>query len=151
MRRFLFYLIQSTWGVLQNLAGFAVFLRYLGHPHKWYHGAVVTTWDSVDSLSLGMFIFLSPGRNLRTDKTGDERERRLLVHEYGHTVQSLILGPLYLFLIGIPSFVWAKLPQLRSRRRKSGTSYFRFYTERWANALGERATNEPSMGEAKID
>lgn len=33
----------------------------------------------------------------------------LLVHEYGHTIQSMILGPLYLIVIGIPSTLWGFL------------------------------------------
>lgn len=33
----------------------------------------------------------------------EELSNQLLVHEYGHTIQSLMLGPLYLAIIGIPS------------------------------------------------
>ena len=52
-------------------------------------------------------------------------------HEWGHTRQSLLLGPLYLPLVGLPSLLWATWwTPLRS------TSYFRFFTERWADRLG---------------
>mgnify|MGYP007099320789 FL=1 len=31
---------------------------------------------------------------------------KLIQHEYGHTVQSLILEPIWLFVIGLPSLIW---------------------------------------------
>lgn len=40
-------------------------------------------------------------------------------HEFGHTWQSRVLGPLYFFIIGIPSAI-----------SRSST----FYTEEWADA-----------------
>jgi hypothetical protein len=36
-----------------------------------------------------------------------EKDFEFLAHEYGHTLQSKILGPLYLPVIGIPSFISA--------------------------------------------
>lgn len=52
-------------------------------------------------------------------------------HELGHSRQSRILGPLYLFVVGIPSILWAAWWN-EGRNR----SYYSFYTERWADALG---------------
>lgn len=52
-------------------------------------------------------------------------------HEYGHTRQSLYLGPLYLFVVGIPSLLWAWY-----WKSSSGVSYYSFYTEKWADRLG---------------
>lgn len=50
-------------------------------------------------------------------------------HEYGHSIQSRLLGPLYLFVIGIPS-LWsvAFRPDKHSQ----------FYTERWADRLAPK-------------
>jgi hypothetical protein len=53
-------------------------------------------------------------------------------HEYGHTLQSRILGPLYLIVIGIPSLLWAAW--WRSAKVKPG--YYTFFTEVWADKLG---------------
>ncbi len=53
-----------------------------------------------------------------------------LMHEYGHTLQSIILGPLFLPVVGLPSLLWAGLPVFRKYREKSAVSYYRFYTER---------------------
>ena len=56
---------------------------------------------------------------------------KVYAHEYGHTRQSLFLGPFYLLVIGIPSFLWACY-----HKRDKRKSYYWFYTERWADRLG---------------
>jgi hypothetical protein len=66
------------------------------------------------------------------------------VHEYGHTIQSLILGPLYLFVIGIPSIIWCNSKKCVKLRKEKGVSYFDFYPEKWANFLGEKITKLPA-------
>lgn len=53
-------------------------------------------------------------------------------HEWGHTRQSLILGPLYLIVIGIPSIIWAAT----HRTIAPNKPYDWFYTESTANKLG---------------
>ena len=88
---------------------------------------------------------------LKAEYSIEELSRRLLVHEYGHTIQSMILGPLYLFAMGIPSTVWGFVPSLHEKRKKEGLSYFSFFTEKWANALGERITGQKSMENLLID
>lgn len=147
----LYLLLQCTWGLLQTALGAAVFLRYCRLPHFRYHGAVVTVYPLYSSLSLGPFIFLTdkPPRDRGGAVPDREMSRRLLVHEYGHTVQSLILGPLYLPAVGLPSLLWAQLPFCQ-RRWRGTVSYFSFYTERSANRLGERATGDKSTGFANI-
>lgn len=149
--RLLYLLLQCTWGLLQTAAGAAVYWRFRNCPHFRFHGAVVTRYPLYSSLSLGPFIFLTdkPLRDCSGQIPDLEIPRRLLVHEYGHTVQSLLLGPLYLPVIGLPSLLWAQLPVCR-RKWRGKMSYFRFFTERSANRLGELATKEPSMGRAVI-
>jgi hypothetical protein len=53
------------------------------------------------------------------------------MHELGHCRQSQILGWLYLPVIGLPSLLWAAWWN-EGRKR----SYYSFYTERWADRLG---------------
>ena len=88
---------------------------------------------------------------LKNEYTMEELSQRLLVHEYGHTIQSLVLGPLYLIIIGIPSTLWGFLPHYHTKRRTKGISYFSFFTEAWANSLGERVTGQKSMENLMID
>ena len=126
MKKLLFVLGQCTWGSVQSLVGAVMFLCFVGKKHYIFHGAVVTEWNYGGSVSLGQFIFLSKGRD-------DVRP-----HEFGHSIQSLILGPLYLLVIGLPSVLWAGLPVCRSVRCRRRMSYFDFYTERWADRLSAR-------------
>lgn len=62
----------------------------------------------------------------------------IIAHESGHVKQSLYLGPLYLFVIGIPSILWAGLHKAILPRK----SYYWFYTEAWANKLGGLGVNK---------
>ena len=121
--------------------------------HYFYRGAIVTERKDPLSVSLGLFVFTSanPRKDKRTENKIPDEEigKRLLVHEYGHTIQSLILGPLYLIVIGIPSTFWEFLPYYRAKRN-SGVSYFSFFTEKSANYLGEKVTKEKSMEDAVI-
>lgn len=131
MKKLLYILCQCSWGVVQTLVGAVMFLLFASKPHRMYHGAVVTVWNAKGSISLGMFVFLS-------DRHGEALGERVLLHEFGHTIQSLILGPFYLLVIGLPSVIWAGMPPLARLRSRRGISYYRMYTERWANHLGQR-------------
>lgn len=153
VRRILYVLLQCTWGFPQTLLGFCVFLRHIKCRHFGYHGAVVTEWNLPWSASFGLFLFVTdkPVRDRR--KTGRiprfQMARCLLVHEYGHTIQSLLFGPLYLVVMGLPSAAWGFLPYFR-RKRADGRPYSDFFTESLANRLGEWVTGERSMQGAVI-
>ncbi|MCL1812110.1 MAG: hypothetical protein FWG29_01160 [Treponema sp.] len=61
-----------------------------------------------------------------------------LPHEQGHFVQSLLLGPLYWFVIAIPSFTRATLITAGVLKLPAGMNYHdyyhSFYTEKWADS-----------------
>ena len=132
MKQLLYTILQLVWGLPQTLFGFAVFLRWRSAPHSRYHGAIVTEWKKRTGLSLGLFLFVPEG-------TGG---KDFLVHEYGHSIQSLVLGPLYLLVIGLPSAVWCNLPCCGTLRKRKRISYQSFFTERSANKWGEKVTGE---------
>ncbi len=135
-------LLQWTWCLPQNLVGLCISLLCRHGKKMRFHGAFVTAWKFRGCTSMGSFIFM------------DERSMHyepLLVHEFGHTVQSAVLGWLYLPVIWLPSVMWFSLPVLRKYRKHRGVSYYSFYTESWANAWGERFCGKPSMGKAMID
>ena len=60
----------------------------------------------------------------------------LCVHEYGHTIQCLFLGPLYWLVIAIPSVIWCYC--FANYRKKHRVSYEALYCERWATAWGKK-------------
>lgn len=94
--KFLFYLIQFTWGLPVNVIGFLVFLALLpfSKGHAYFHNCVYTRvghhWGG---FSLGMFIVTNEDSTNHTD-----------CHESGHTLQVLFMGVFYFFLVAIPSF-----------------------------------------------
>ena len=138
MKRFLYILCQFTWGLPQNLVGAAFYLYYRakGCPHFPYQGALAVVWTRRSgSMSMGRFLFLHP------DWT--PADRHLLRHEYGHTIQSLLLGPLYLPAVGLPSVLWAGLPCFRRLRVKTRRSYYSVYPESWADRCGARFALAP--------
>jgi hypothetical protein len=72
--------------------------------------------------SLGAYVFI-PG----------EQPERILRHETGHSIQSMIFGPVYRFAVGIPSVI---LFITRRVKKKDEKWYYSHYPENWANRLG---------------
>ena len=104
-----------------------------------YHGALITHFSGHPELanrgciSLGMFVFMS-------DTLEQSRAQRICVHEYGHCVQSLIFGPFFLLVVGLPSIIWAA--RYSARHRLNGIAYTSRYPENNANYWGHLITGE---------
>ncbi|MCR5743962.1 MAG: hypothetical protein K6F92_09640 [Lachnospiraceae bacterium] len=145
LNRIVYWILQWTWGIIQNIVGACIWMVVkLGASRgktTLYRAAFVTPWKLKSSLGIGMFVFLGDW--------DEEHMRRVLVHEYGHTLQSIILGPLFLLFIGLPSFIWAGLPVFENMRRRGRFSYYDPYFENWANVLGERVTHEKAPEKRK--
>lgn len=120
--------IQVTWGLIQTILGGVVFLVHLRSRHAFYRGSILTEWTKTSGLSLGLFIFVP--------HESDGKGRNLISHEYGHTLQSLMLGPLYLIIVGLPSYIWANSKIFKGMRLEKGVHYSRFWIENWADRLG---------------
>ena len=126
MKRHLYTALQFTWGLPQTLLGSAVYFTQRKNGHIFFGNAKVTYWNRPEGLSLGRYIFIP--------KNG----QKLLDHEYGHTIQSLILGPAYLPLIGLPSILWNRLPYFKNKRKITGRDYYSVIFESTASRLGSR-------------
>ena len=116
------YVFLFIWQLPQNIAGFFMWLFFK------MRGDVVkidaTKWSTAykskymsGGISLGMFCFLSEYG--ATQKTSIAHELK------GHTVDSRIMGPLYLFIVGIPSILNAAFDFTKC--------YYDWYPEKWAN------------------
>lgn len=114
------------WLLPQNILGLIVLLiaKLCGAKSEAYRGTIVTKWKHRGCVSLGQFIFVAEYAGEKTIK-----------HEYGHYIDGTCLGWLYLFVIGIPSFIWAGC--FGKYRQKHNISYYDFYTEKRADLLGE--------------
>ena len=131
LSRYLFYFIQFSWGLPVNLIGGLVYLAlYPFCRHERFRNAFISYLPKkFGGLSLGLFVFIAADRD--PEWTRDPR-----IHEYGHTIQCLLLGPLYWVVIGIPSAVWCNC--FEGYRKRRNVSYYALYCESWANKWGER-------------
>lgn len=138
MKKALFILLQCTWGLLQTLIGFGFFLALRKQPHRMYRGCIDTQWNHTGGLSLGLFIFTPPDSQPNADL--------IRVHEYGHAIQSLVLGPLMLF-VGIISIMWGDLPYFSRLRMRRKLPYTACFVEAWASKWGEWVTGDKAIWE----
>lgn len=119
----LLFAMLFLWQLPQNLVALLVMpflgkLTFVDYRHYCLGFAGTRFPKNADGVSLGSFAFFHP------DMADDEFTIR---HEMdGHTVDSKIFGPLYLFVIGIPSAIHILF-------MKKSANYHDFYTERRAN------------------
>ena len=124
-------LILFIWQLPQHIVaiiyfGYLVMMcKDLGIDSR-YKQAIVIPCVMRGAVTLGNYVFV--GLNSEYKET--------VKHELGHTIQSKILGPLYLIVIGIPSITYCGLRRLFPSLRKK--NYYSFYTEKWANNLSEK-------------
>lgn len=124
MKTFLAILIY-IWQLPQNLVGLIIRIFYKKKTSISYKGKMVRVCNGFPGgISLGETIIIMKYPN--TKDTWDT-----VKHEYGHSIQSKYLGWFYLFVIGIPSILWAVW-----WNPKRNVSYYSFYTEKWADKLG---------------
>lgn len=138
MKKVLFIILQCTWGLLQTLVGLGFFIANRKRNHRMYRGCIDTQWNHHGGLSLGLFIFTPPD--------SQSNANLIRVHEYGHAVQSLFLGPLMLF-VGIISVAWGNLPYFARLRKEKHLPYTACFVEAWASSWGEWATGEKAIWE----
>ena len=134
--RVLFYIIQWTWGLPVNIVGVIAYLfctRILKYEKGKFGNAfiVYVPWNA-GGLSMGLFIFMKANHH------SERWSYNTRIHEYGHTWQCLLLGPLYYLVIAIPSVIWCNV--FASYRKKNNISYYKLYCEGWANNWGQKAT-----------
>lgn len=126
---FILLIINFTWCLPQNIIGLIYFLVVKIKKQSELSlmvGANIIVFTTMvrGGVSLGRYIFLSNGSSFNSVK-----------HECGHTWQSYILGPLYLLVIGIPSILWNRF------FCKHPEKYYTFWTEKWADKLGNVKRN----------
>lgn len=148
----LFSFVQCTWGICQTLVGLIFFLIFIKNPHGFYRGCVITKWNAYSGLSLGLFIFIPDEKCEELKKHANHSQEELvrrcnmiLVHEYGHSIQSFVLGPLFI-IPGLCSICWGRMKRYIQLREKYKVPYSFFWVEHWANSWGERITKLPSIG-----
>ena len=135
------WIFAFTWELPQSLL--ALFLRFVLKTKRYTltgtekTGPVILVHfnNYLSSFSLGEFIFIM------------QREchspffSHTLSHETGHSIQSRILGPLYLILVALPSVIWNLCSRSSGRAgRWMRRNYYNTPWESSADSLGERLT-----------
>ena len=134
--------MKDIWQLPQNLLGAAVSVSPAISTRIPYLGKSVCFWPSTMGMSLGRYIFLP--EEILPESADALSTVPMFRHEYGHTIQSAFLGPLYLVVVGLPSLVWANLPCLKRLRKKRDISYYDFPIERDATNRGEKFFGLPA-------
>ena len=125
-----FYLLSFTWGFIMSFIGLITILTLwaMGNKPKIFHRRIYVeyghNWGGVD---LGCFFVVSKGSN-----------HRLLAHEAGHGIQNAIFGPLFPFVVAIPSAIryWYREFKYNRQGKKAPTAYDAIWFEGWATDLG---------------
>lgn len=112
MNKFIFYLLSFTWGLPMTLIGCIVSLILLitGHkPKKYGYSWYFEIGNNWGGLELGV-VFL----------TNKNPSTYIKNHELGHGIQNCYWGPLFPFVISIPSAIryWYREYLVRSKKKK---------------------------------
>ena len=122
----LFKLLLGFYEIFQNTLGYLEYKRYkLTINHKFKKSNIVYI-SHFDSHVLGKWVFINPN----TD------DKIILRHEYGHRIQSYLLGPFYLLVIYIPSYlhyIW-----FSNQNKENWNEYYDFFTEKSADKLSRK-------------
>lgn len=105
-------------------------LFVLPYEHKENYKGItyVVSKKMRGGISLGNYIILSYSYKNK------KYYQKVWDHEFGHTRDSKMFGPLYLIVIGLPSLIWAWLYGTVIKPTTNG--YYKFYTEKRADILG---------------
>lgn len=100
MKKFLYYFWSILWNFPTTLIGSIVALALLltgSKPYKFGPTIVVPYKINIGGgFSFSFFTFIN--ENYKSSY-------HILAHEYGHSLQGLILGPFWLLIVGLPSVV----------------------------------------------
>jgi hypothetical protein len=110
------------WQLPQHLLGLILILVFNAKIDIRYTKVRVYRTDKKIGISLGQYIIVHKLAHFTTVK-----------HEYGHSIQSQYLGPLYLLIVGLPSItmnILTRFGVLRAYR------YYDRWPENWADSLG---------------
>ena len=125
------YVLLFIWQLPQNIVGLIFLLVFAIDGDKKVIGETkwTTAWVARKmggGISLGSFVFVD--QNVAT------KPERVAHELMGHTVDSRILGPLYLLVIGLPSAINASFDFTKC--------YYDFFTEKLANKHAGLEVNE---------
>lgn len=131
MNKILYYVLSATWGFIMTFIGLLITLILLMlcyKPHKNIYGWYFEIGENWGGVNLGLCTLTS--RN---------PSEHVLTHEFGHSVQSCIFGPMYIFIVAIPSVVryWYREYLIQVKHRDNLPEYDSIWFEGQATRLGQ--------------
>lgn len=132
LKPFWYYLISFTWGLSVTLVGYVIagFLLLCGYEAKkniygWYF-EIGSNWGGAD---FGMICLVNKNPS-----------RHLLNHEFGHSIQNCIFGPLTWFFVMIPSVIryWLRIFWEKNIEDVKLPPYDYAWFEQQASMFGDR-------------
>lgn len=130
MKELIYNILISIWIFPQNLLGFLIVKLFKAEEHQRGISYFVTKKGKFE-ICLGDYIIFGSTKEISyTD----------ICHEHGHYKQSLMFGPLYLILIGLPSFLRYTYDRVVHQNwgiKKRKRWYYSGYPEKWADKLGK--------------
>ena len=134
MKKILFWLLQLTWGSIMNVIGLGAFLVLVisGHrPRKFHQTVYFIVGSNWGGVNLGFVTIVSRASGEST-----------LRHEHGHFIQNAMYGPLFPFIVAIPSATryhyrnW--LVKTRRKMRSELPNYYSIWFEAQASDFGDK-------------
>lgn len=141
----LYWILSVTWGILMTVPGFLIVLFCMiflkGTPHRNGYSFIVEVGGNWGGLELGAFAIC--GRYATEDgpcysPEWFEHTRR---HEFGHSLQNVVLGPFAIFLSFIPSCIHYHRFNARQRAGVEDEDYEKPWYENTATKYGTIAVN----------
>lgn len=131
----LYYILNIIWGLPMTLIGglISLVLLILGKKPKRYHGAIYFEvghgWSGVN---FGLFFVCA-----------EDVDESVKSHEFGHSLQNCMFGPLMPILVSVPSVMryWYRKLRYHSKGLKPPTEYddawFEGQATEWGNDYKE--------------
>ena len=138
----LYWLLNFTWGFLMTFAGLLVSLVLIcigRKPMRWQRTWFFNVGDSWGGCSIGV-MFLRDSISVES----------INEHEHGHMYQNAILGPLFIFVVAIPSAIRYWHFSICEKKGVKTKDYDAIWFEGNASEIG-RMSSKQSLKEDKKD
>lgn len=133
MKKTLYYLLSFTWGIVMTAIGFligGVLTLFGNRAIKEGPCWCFIVGDNWGGVSLGPVMLMSPANYMAG---------RTVKHEFGHSLQNCVWGPLFPFVIALPSAGrWNKFRILRKKGIKPTEEYDDAWFEGQATEWGNK-------------
>lgn len=139
----LYWIGQLTWGIVMSLIGLItaliciIFLK--GKVHKNGFTFIVEVGGNWGGLNLGCVSLCGGYTTVCPDENWFQHTRR---HEFGHSLQNLIFGPLFPFIVAIPSAIRYHYQNYRSSKGLPNKEYDAIWFEGTATKWGIKTINK---------